>query len=62
VFCRQGQKRLDACQTGVLNRIKTVILRRSLKAISQNDITEFKENAVQSRFERKNSIGYIIAG
>jgi len=33
---------LMPCQAKVLNRIKTLILHGSMKAISQNDITEFK--------------------
>jgi len=41
-FVGKGKNGLMPCQAKVLNRIKTLILHGSLKAISQNDITEFK--------------------
>jgi len=41
-FVGKGKNWLMPCQAKVLNRIKTLTLHGSLKAISQNDITEFK--------------------
>jgi len=43
-FVGKGKNGLLPCQARVLNRIKTVILHGGLKAVSQNDITEFKRN------------------
>jgi len=55
-FVGKGKNDLMPCQARVLNRIKTLILHCSLKAISQNDITEFKSNlqhnhVLKERFE-----------
>jgi hypothetical protein len=41
---RKGKEGLMPIQQRVLNRIKTLILHGSLKAISQNDIIEFRRN------------------
>jgi len=43
-FGGKGKNGLMPCQAKMLNRLKTLILHGSLKAISQNDITEFKRN------------------
>jgi len=43
-FVGKGKNGLMPCQAKVLNRIKTLILHGSLKAVSQNDIAEFKRN------------------
>jgi len=43
-FRRKGKGGLMPIQQRVLNRIKTLILHGSLKAISQNDIIEFRRN------------------
>merc|ERR550534_216327 len=43
-FTRKGKEGLMPIQQRVLNRIKTLILHGNLKAISQNNIMEFKRN------------------
>jgi len=47
-FVGKGKNGLMPCQAKVLNRMKTLIVHGSLKAISKNDISEFKRKLQQN--------------